>query len=87
LSLIEKMGLTERFNSLPGCLDTDAGRLGDYGLDFSGGEWQRVAIMRALMRNAPIQVMDEPSASFDPIRERDLYDLFANSFQGDIRYL
>jgi len=87
LSLIEKMGLTERFNSLPDRLDTDVGRLGDYGVDFSGGEWQRFAIMRALLRNAPIQVMDEPTASLDPISERDLYDLFANSFQGDIGIL
>jgi ATP-binding cassette, subfamily B, bacterial len=87
LSLIEKMGLTERFNSLPERLDTDVGRLGDYGVDFSGGEWQRIAIIRALMRNAPIQVMDEPTASLDPISERDLYDLFANSFQGDIGIL
>jgi len=87
LSLIEKMGLTERFNSLPERLDTDVGRLGDYGVDFSGGEWQRIAIIRALMRNAPIQVMDEPTASLDPISERDLYDLFASSFQGDIGIL
>jgi len=87
LSFIGKMGLTERFNSLPEKLNTDVGRLGDYEVDFSGGEWQRIAITRALMRNAPIQVMDEPTAALDPISERDLYDLFADSFQGDIGIL
>jgi ATP-binding cassette subfamily B protein len=35
LSVIEKMGLAERFNSLPAHLNTDVGRLGDYGVDFS----------------------------------------------------
>jgi ATP-binding cassette subfamily B protein len=39
------------------------------------------------MRNAPIQIMDEPTAALDPVSERDLYELFANSFQGDIGIL
>jgi ATP-binding cassette subfamily B protein len=42
----------------------------------SPGEWQRLALARALFRDAPILVLDEPSASLDPLAERDLFYRF-----------
>ena len=45
------------------------------GIDISGGQWQRLAIARALFRDTPIVVLDEPSASLDPQAEADLFDL------------
>jgi len=48
----------------------------------SGGESQKVAIARALYRDAPIVIFDEPTASLDPIAERDIYQSFAAQTKG-----
>jgi ATP-binding cassette subfamily B protein len=45
------------------------------GVDISVGQWQRLAIARALFRDAPVVVLDEPSASLDPRAESELFDL------------
>lgn len=46
------------------------------GRDFSGGEKQKLAIARALYRNAPIVILDEPTAALDPIAEYEIYTKF-----------
>lgn len=46
------------------------------GSDISGGEWQRVAIARGIYRTSDIIVLDEPTASIDPIEESKLFELF-----------
>ena len=78
------VGLSEKIKSLPKGLDTQIGHLGQIGWDISGGEWQRISIARAMLRNAPIQILDEPTASLDPIHERELYEQFCNARHGDI---
>ena len=52
------------------------------GSDFSGGQWQRVALARAFFRDAPIVILDEPTASLDPRAEADLYDSMRDLFSG-----
>ncbi|TNJ64403.1 ABC transporter ATP-binding protein [Paenibacillus hemerocallicola] len=47
------------------------------GTDLSGGQWQRVAISRAFMRDAPLVVLDEPTAALDPKAETDVFERFA----------
>ena len=46
------------------------------GRDFSGGEKQKLAIARALYRNAPVVILDEPTAALDPIAEYEIYTKF-----------
>lgn len=47
------------------------------GRDLSGGQWQRVAIARGFMREAPLVVLDEPTAALDPMAEADVFRRFA----------
>ena len=56
-------------------LDTPLGKAFTGGTDLSIGQWQRLAIARALFRDAPMVVLDEPSASLDPRAEAELFDL------------
>ena len=51
-------------------------------VDFSGGELQKLLLARALYKNAPILILDEPTAALDPIAENELY-LKYNSFSKD----
>ena len=53
--------------------DTRLSRAYDDGMDLSLGEWQRVALARAFLRDAPLLVLDEPTASLDPYSERELF--------------
>jgi ATP-binding cassette subfamily C protein CydD len=62
--------LTELIASLPSGLDTPIGEAG-YGL--SGGQAQRVAIARAFLKDAPLLLLDEPTAYLDPVAERDIF--------------
>ncbi len=65
-------GLQSIVDKMPHGLDTVLGRrFGEY--DMSGGEWQRVAVGRALAKDAPILVFDEPTANLDARAEYELF--------------
>lgn len=50
-------------------------------LEISGGEKQKLALARALYKNAPIVILDEPTSALDPIAEQDIYERFNNMVQ------
>ena len=62
--------------------DTLLGKLAQEGKDLSGGEWQRTALARCFVSEAPIRVLDEPTAALDPIAESNLYSEFAKLCEG-----
>jgi ATP-binding cassette subfamily B protein len=61
---------------LPKGLDQMLGRRFEGGIDLSGGEWQRIALARAYMRDASLVILDEPSASLDARAEYEIIELF-----------
>lgn len=65
----------------PNGLDTVLSREFD-GVDLSGGQWQRIAIARGFYRNSDIIVLDEPTASIDPIEESAIYKKFVEVAKG-----
>lgn len=74
LSVIDKVGLKDKVSSLKNGLDTIMTReFDDEGAVFSGGQYQKLAVARALAQNGECMVFDEPSSALDPIAEYDLF--------------
>lgn len=67
-------GLSEVVKELPNGVQTHLGKtIYDDGIELSGGQTQRMMLARALYKDAPILVLDEPTAALDPIAEDDIY--------------
>lgn len=73
LDALRRAGLASTVRTLPSGLETMLGRELDEGIDLSGGQWQRLALARALFRDRPLVVLDEPSAALDPRAEAELF--------------
>lgn len=57
------------------------------GVDLSGGEWQKIALARAYLRDAQLLILDEPTASLDARSEHDVFERFAELTQGKMSLL
>ncbi len=77
-----QLGLQEAISSLKYGYETRLGKLDEDSVDLSGGQWQRVAMARALMNDAPVLLLDEPTAALDPISESALYEKFGEISKG-----
>ncbi|MFG3341698.1 ABC transporter ATP-binding protein [Glycomyces sp. NPDC048151] len=81
----EPMGIRELVESLPNGLDTVLSSEYDGGTDLSGGQWQRIALARALFAvqaGAKILILDEPAAALDVRAEAELYEQFLDITAG-----
>lgn len=71
-----KIGLEPAISAMKFGYGTRLGKLDEDSVDLSGGQWQRLAMARALMNDAPVLLLDEPTAALDPISESALYEKF-----------
>jgi ABC-type multidrug transport system fused ATPase/permease subunit len=62
-------------------LDMNLGKLTDDGVDISGGQWQRLAVSRCLFPSDAFVILDEPTASMDPIAESKMYGYFLGTLK------
>lgn len=75
--LLSRLGLEESMKKLPEDIDTFlTQRYDEGGVELSGGESQKLAIVRALYRNTPMIVLDEPTSALSPQSEYDIYSHF-----------
>ncbi len=80
---LEEAGFGERLSSMPEGLDSFLKKDFDgSGIEISGGEGQKIALARALYKDAPFLILDEPTAALDPVSEYEIYSRF-NEIAGD----
>lgn len=73
-----KTGIYDRISKMPDKLETCLYRdFSENGVEISGGEAQKIALARALYKEAPIMILDEPAAALDPIAEEEVYARFS----------
>ena len=83
----EQSGADELIRRLPGGYDQIIGKRWKTGTDLSGGEWQKIAIARAYMRDAQVLVLDEPTAALDARAEYEVFKRFKELSAGKMALL
>jgi ATP-binding cassette subfamily B protein len=80
IGALDRAAASDLQSALPGALDTQLGRYFDGGVDLSSGQWQKVALARAMMRERILLLLlDEPTASLDAPTEHALFEHFASA--------
>jgi ATP-binding cassette subfamily B protein len=87
LSASERGGADEVIERLPKGYDTVLGRWFEKGAELSGGQWQKIALGRAFMRDSEVLVLDEPTAALDAEREYEIFQRFRELTAGRIAFL
>lgn len=83
----ERGGADEVIAALPQGYDAMLGRWFEQGHELSGGQWQKIALGRAFMRDGEVLVLDEPTAALDAEREYAIFERFRDLTQGKIALL
>lgn len=82
ISSAEKSLADQVINALPGQYDQMLGRRFEGGMDLSGGQWQKIALARAYMRDSQILILDEPTAALDARAEYEVFQRFTELTSG-----
>lgn len=80
--LLNKVGLSKKVDKFKNGINTRLSKEYDEGDELSGGEWQKLAIARSMIKDSDLIVLDEPTSALDPIAELEIYDLFNKVSQG-----
>ena len=80
---LKRVGLENKLDTLPKGINTVLDKQVDSeGTAFSGGETQKLMMARALYKNAPVLILDEPTAALDPIAESKIYEEYQSMTKG-----
>jgi ATP-binding cassette, subfamily B, bacterial len=82
ISAASASGIHDLIKDLPDGYSTAIGNLFDNSRELSWGEWQKLALSRALFRDAPLLILDEPSSSLDADTEYDIFSHFRETVRG-----
>jgi len=77
-----KSGASAVIEKLPGTYEAMLGKWFEQGQQLSGGEWQKIALARAFMRDAQVLILDEPTSALDPQAEYEVFARFRELTQG-----
>lgn len=80
-------GADDILEVLPAGIETMLGRWFEHGFELSGGQWQKIALSRAFMRDGEVLVLDEPTAALDAEREYEIFQRFRELTEGKIAVL
>jgi ATP-binding cassette, subfamily B, bacterial len=83
----ERGGADSVVAELPDGMDTMLGRWFEKGHELSGGQWQKIALSRAFMRDGEVLVLDEPTSALDAEREYEIFQRFRDLTEGKIAVL
>lgn len=87
LSAMKKAGIRDKILSLPDGINTKMIKeVNKDAQDFSGGEKQKLLLAKAIYKNAPVLILDEPTAALDPIAENELYMQYNELTKGKISF-
>jgi ATP-binding cassette subfamily B protein len=74
--VLMQAGVAERIKNMEHGLKTNLYQTQEDGIEISGGEAQKIAIARALYKDAPVVILDEPTSALDPVSEYEIYARF-----------
>ncbi len=83
----ERGGADQVIEGMPNGYETILGRRWEKGLELSGGQWQKIALARAFMRNAEALILDEPTSALDAEAEYEIFKRFRELMSGRIAVL
>ena len=86
-SAAQKSLAEQVIRKLPKSYEQVLGRRFEGGVDLSGGEWQKIALARAYLREAQLLILDEPTAALDAKSEHEVFQRFAELTQGKMALL
>lgn len=77
MHILNQVGFSKKIEELESGIHTKLDKSFDAGIDLSGGQWQRLAIARGLIKASDVIVLDEPTSALDPVAEVEVFKLFS----------